>query len=99
MKEVTAESYTLRKSNGDWLAQIVITSDGMLAGVTDWGNFALAWRSFGDDFKDFILHIEPDYLATKIYSAMNFIQSGRKAEKAYATLAEKVLPALKAALK
>lgn len=36
MERVTAESYTLTKSNGDWLGQIVITSDGMISGVTDW---------------------------------------------------------------
>jgi hypothetical protein len=48
MNGVTAESYTLRTESGQWLGQVVLTSDGMYASVTDWGNLSFAWRSIGD---------------------------------------------------
>ena len=34
MNGVTAESYTLRTESGQWLGQVVLTSDGMYASVT-----------------------------------------------------------------
>lgn len=98
-KTVTTESYTLTKKNGDWLGQITITSDGMISGVTDWGSFAIAWRACGDDFKKFLLSINQHYFASKLYSGMNFMMSGRKFEQACDQLAEKLLPSIQEALK
>jgi hypothetical protein len=35
--------------------------------VSDYGNFAFAWRNFGDvKFEDFLMKIGEDYLAGKI---------------------------------
>lgn len=97
-KEVTAESYTLTTKSGDWLGQVVITSDGMFSGVTDWGNFGYAWRSFGDDFKSFLMNIEVDYFATKMSTGMAYVAHSRKVDQAAQRFAEKILPALKQVL-
>jgi len=99
MKEVTAKSYTLRDENGQWLGQIVLTSDGMFASVTDYGNLSFAWRSFGDDFIGFICQLNTGYFATKMYTGMSYILYGKKCEKACELFAEKILPPLQKLLK
>ena len=58
--------HTVRNGSQYWLGEITYTSTGMLAGVTEYGNFAFAWRAFGGDFEKFLLSIEPDYLEGKL---------------------------------
>lgn len=100
MSNVTAKSYTLRKENGCWLGQIVITSDGMFASVTDYGNLSFAWRSTGEeDFRQFLLRLDKHYFAGKMYQGLSYIAYGKKFEKACQMFAENILPALQAALK
>lgn len=98
-KEVTAKSYTLRTDGGHWLAQIVLTSDGMFAGVTDYGNLSYAWRAYGDDFKKFMCEISPSYFATKLATGMAYIAYSKKIDKACERFANEVLPALQKILK
>lgn len=98
--EITAKSYTLRDDNGSWLGQIVLTSDGMFASVTDYGNLSYAWRSYGEkDFRQFICSINVDYFGSKLYTGMAYILYGKKCEKACQLFAEKILPVLQKALK
>ena len=99
MEQVKSKSYTLRNESGQWLGQIVLTDDGMLASVTDWGNLSYAWRSFGNDFREFLISINVDYFGTKLYTGMAYIAYGRKYEKACQRYAEKILPALQKVLK
>ena len=97
MNEVKAKSYTLRDENG-WLGQIVLTSDGMFAGVTDWGNLSFAWRSFGDDFRAFLLTLNTDYFGSKMSTGLGYIIYSNKVSKACDRFAEKILPALQKVL-
>jgi hypothetical protein len=97
--EVTSKSYTLKDDNGNWLGQVVLTSDGMFASVTDYGNLSYAWRSYGDDFDNFIIGLNVDYFATKMYTGMSYILYGKKCEAACKRFAEKILPALQLKLK
>lgn len=100
MNTVTAKSYTLRDDNGNWLGQIVLTSDGLFASVTDWGNFGYAWRSYGDrDFREFIIGTNLDYFATKMYQGMSYVAHSKQIEKSCQRFAEKILPPLQKALK
>lgn len=100
MKEVKARSYTIYTDNGDWLGQIVLTSDGMFASVTDYGNLSFAWRAFGDkDFRQFIIGLNADYFGTKLYTGMSYILYSRKCEQACKRAADKILPALQKVLK
>jgi len=97
MKSVTL--YTDRDGNKYWLGQITYTNDGMLSGVTDFGNFSHAWRAFGDDFEDFLLDISPDYLAGKLESdLLYFGMTTRKAQAVSDRLARIILPPLKEAI-
>lgn len=98
-KEVKTKSYTIRGDNGEWLGQIVLTSDGMFASVTDYGNLSYAWRSFGDDFRDFMININVGYFGSKLYTGMAYILYSRKCEQACNRFAEKVLPTLQKLLK
>lgn len=99
-KEITSKSYTLHGEHGEWLGQIVLTSDGMFASVTDYGNLSYAWRSYGDkDFRQFMASINTGYFATKLYTGMSYILYGRKCEQACERFAEKILPPLQKLLK
>ena len=101
MKEkITAKSYTLYSNNGDWLGQIVLTSDGLFASVTDWGNLSYAWGHYGDkDFREFIIGLNVDYFGGKLFTGMAYILHNKKCEESCHRFAEKILPALQLALK
>lgn len=98
--EVTAESFTLRTESGQWLGQVVLTSDGMFASVTDYGNFSFAWRSYGEkDFKDFIASLNIPYFGGKMYQGITYFAYGKKFEQACMRFAEEILPALQKEIK
>jgi len=100
MSEIKTKSYTLRGERGEWLGQVVLTSDGMFASVTDYGNLSYAWRSFGqEDFRSFIAHINVDYFGSKLFTGMSYILYSKKCEQASKRFAEKILPPLQAVLK
>jgi hypothetical protein len=99
MNEIRSKSYTLKDENGRWLGQIVLTSDGMFASVTDYGNLSYAWRAFGTDFREFICGINVDYFAAKLYSGMVYILNGKKCEKSCDIFAQRILPSLQKLLK
>jgi hypothetical protein len=99
MKEIKVRSYTLRSKDGRWLGQVVLTSDGMFASVTDYGNLSYAWRSFGDDFREFLCGLNVDYFGSKLYTGMSYILYGKKCERACQRFAEEILPVLQSVLK
>lgn len=84
MEKVTAKSYTLRKEDGSWLGQIVLTSDGMFSSVTDYGKF--------------VAGLDKQYFGGKMYQGMTYMIHGKQYEKACHRFAEEILPALKLAL-
>jgi len=96
---VTAKSYTLTTPTGGWLGQVVLTSDGMFASVTDYGNLSYAWRAFGTDFRQFILSLDVSYFSTKLSTGSTHISYSSKVDKACILFAEKILPALQEALR
>lgn len=99
MKEIRTRAYTLRYKNGAWLAQVLISNDGMFSAVSDWGNFAFAWRSFNGDFRDFLLSIRPDYFGNKMANGLSFVVHSRKVDQAALRFAGHILPALQEELK
>lgn len=99
-EQITAQSYTLYNDNGNWLGQIILTSDGMFASVTDYGNLSYAWRSYGPgSFKQFLCNLNVDYFGTKMYTGMAYILYGKKCERACNHFAEKILPPLQKLLR
>lgn len=100
MEKITAKSYTLRTDSGQWLGQIVLTSDGMFASVTDYGNFSFSWRAYGDgDFRQFLISLNVDYFGGKMYQGMTYMIYGKKYEASCMRFAEKILPPLQKVLK
>lgn len=101
MEPVTAKSYTLYTDNGGWLGQIVLTSDGMFASVTDYGNFSYAWRSTGPDkdFRKFIIGLNTEYFAAKMTTGFAYVLHNKKIDQGAKVFSEKILPPLQAALK
>ncbi len=57
-------------TTGDGWAEIVLCSTGFFSAVSDWGDYAYAWRSTGkDDFREFMLRakVNPDYFLSKLH--------------------------------
>ena len=102
-EKIKAKSYTLYTEKGGWLGQVVLTSDGMFASVTDYGNLSYTWRSYGNeqdkDFRSFLCSLNVPYFGGKMYSGIAYISHGRKFEKACDRYAEMILPALQKVLK
>lgn len=98
-EEIKSKSFTLRTETGQWLGQIVLTSDGMFASVTDWGNLSFAWRSYGNNFMEFLCGLNIGYFGSKMYQGMAYILYGKKCEQACNRFAENILPALQAELR
>ncbi len=101
MESVTAKNYSLITERGDWLGQVVLTSDGMFASVTDYGNLSFAWRSYrkDEDFREFLISLNIEYFGGKMYQGNTYILYSEKCKKACMRFAEKILPALQTALK
>lgn len=100
MTTVTARSYTLRTESGQWLGQIILTSDGCFASVTDYGNLSYAWRAYGDkDFRQFLIGLNIDYFGGKMYNGISYMVNGKKHQEFCQRYAEKILPALQKVLK
>lgn len=100
MTEIKTKSYDLRTPEGSWLGQIILSTDGMFASVTDWGNLSFAWRRTGhEDFRHFLLSLSVDYFGKKMYQGNTYIISTKKCEEACMRFSENILPALKEALK
>lgn len=100
MEQVNSKSYTLRGEHGEWLGQVVLTSDGMFSSVTDYGNLSYAWRAYGkEDFRQFIASLNVEYFGSKLYTGMAYILYGKKCENACKRFAEKILPPLQEILK
>ncbi len=51
---------------GEWANIIVDTDAGMLAIVSDRGNYAYRWTDPGCEFRQFLIGLEPDYLQKKL---------------------------------
>ncbi len=99
-EKVTAKSYTLLTESGGWLGQIVLTSDGLFSGVTDYGNAGFAWRHYGDkDFRQFIIGLNVQYFSGKMYQGMSYMAYGKKYQDSCNLFAEKILPVLQKVLK
>lgn len=99
-EQITAQSYTVYNDDGSWLGQIILTSDGSYTSITDYGNFAFAWRHWGkEDFKQFICGLNIDYFATKMYCGMSYVAHGKKIEHACGRYAKHILPPLQKLLK
>lgn len=100
-EEITAKVYSLTTEKGNWLGEVVLTSDGMFAALTDYGDFCYAWRAYGKDksFEDFILSLDICYFANKMYQGINYIDSSYKIQKATQLFAEKILPPLQKEIK
>ena len=100
---VESESITLRTEEGNWLGQIIVTSDGAYTSITDWGNLSYSWRNCGEKtlagFKDFLCQLEVEYFAEKLFCGINYICCDKKVERACRRYAAKILPALKKHIK
>lgn len=68
-KPVTTWRYYLPSTKDQPWAEVLLTSSGMFAVVSDYGNYAYPWRAHGDrDFREFVAGLakDGDYAAGKL---------------------------------
>lgn len=67
-EQVKTWRYTLRTVDGlEGWGVITLTEDGLLAAITDYGNYIYHWPSHGhSDFRKFFLDLHPGYLMDKL---------------------------------
>jgi len=66
-----SETYHLSVPGSLVWANITINSSGDLNIQSNYGNYQYAWRSFGEDFKKFLIHIctnDPSFLYNKLHN-------------------------------
>lgn len=86
--------------NNQVIARSYTTYDGSFMSMTDYGNFAYAWRSWGDkDFREFIVGLNEEYFAGKMYAGLTYVAYGKQYEKAAKRFAEMILTPLQKELK
>lgn len=76
LKKSIAEHYYFNSENHSWTS-FTITENGDLMITGDWGYYCYAWRSFGTNFKEFIISLTPDYLIAKLESNMSLHKKGK----------------------
>ena len=87
--------YNLKTETGGYLGKVVLTEEGEFFSITDWGNFNYSWGGFGDDFRKFILTLEPGYFASKMSEGMSYTCGSRSISKAADRFASHILEPLK----
>lgn len=68
-KPITTWRYYLPSTKDQPWAEVLLTSSGMFAAVSDYGNYAYPWRAHGErDFREFIAGLAKDgnYVAGKL---------------------------------
>lgn len=60
------ERYKIPNERHEGWAVIHIDSKGFFGVVSDYGNYAFHWTSFGEDFKEFLVGLDWDYLYGKL---------------------------------
>jgi hypothetical protein len=63
MSDIKLWRYYLPEGSSEEWAEIVMTSAGMFAATSDWGNYSFSWRSFGKCFRSWLVSMsnDPDY--------------------------------------
>ncbi|MFK8302662.1 hypothetical protein ACI75Y_07095 [Capnocytophaga stomatis] len=85
--------YELKKENGSWLADVLIAEKGIIAAVTDYGNFVIKFNAFSYNFNEFILSLDTHYFGK------NIIQQGNHNRETAMFISEQILPLLQEELK
>lgn len=64
----TVHQYRLRGERGQWVADVIMRSDGYFSTVSDYGNYAYWWGSPGMEFRRFVAQLErqTDYVCSKL---------------------------------
>jgi hypothetical protein len=64
--EVRVWRYYLPSENGEGWGVAFVDSTGCLAIISDWGNYAYKWSSFGECFRSFLIRVNTGYLLSKV---------------------------------
>jgi|ERR1700749_646573 len=65
MKIETAKSVFIRHKESSY-GTFLWNNLGDLTLTSDWGSFGYSWRAFGDDFENFLIGTQPDYIISKL---------------------------------
>ena len=68
--------YAVRSDFAAW-AIVMVSSAGELAVISDFGNYAYAWRSFGGCFREFLCELNSVYLCGKLRNGRTEYDKGK----------------------
>ncbi|WP_163998649.1 hypothetical protein [Pyxidicoccus caerfyrddinensis] len=68
MSAPTVWQHRVRGEKGQWLADVVLRSDGFFAAVSGWGSYAFRWTHPGMPFRAFVAQLEgqDSYVCSKL---------------------------------
>ena len=90
--------YDLKDEHGNWLARVILTSEGLFMTYSEWGNFFHYFNAPGKDgIRKFMLGIYEDYFAGKLCE-VEWNTSTTKVRAAAKRYVKHVLPVLKVAI-
>lgn len=90
--------YDLKDEHGNWLARVILTSEGLFMTYSEWGNFFHYFNAPGKDgIRKFMLNIYDDYFAGKLCE-VEWNTSTTKLRTAAKRYVKHVLPVLKVAI-
>ncbi len=82
MNKETPETrrYNIRNEVGSWLGMFLVTHDGAVTTISDYGNYSYWWGSTGmSDIREFLIKISVDYMLGKMAPQSEF--DGEAAKK------------------
>lgn len=96
--DVKVFMYDLKDERGEWLARVILTSDGLYMAYSEYGNFYHVFNSPGKaGIRVFMTKISPDYFGGKLCE-VDWYTSAKKVEMAARRHAKFVLPVLQEAI-
>lgn len=85
--------------NGRWLADVFMSEDGYIFIKSDRGAWSYKFCFGSDSFAKFILMLEVDYFAGKVWQSWNYLCFNKQMEKRARDFAKFILPALQEAIR
>ncbi len=89
---------SLDPSRPEWLARVILTSDGCIFVRSWWGSFAYYWNGMGMEVREFIVTTDADYLAGKLAHPLEK-KPPRGRKNSAEEFCDRVLPFLKEMLR
>lgn len=98
-EEVTSEIFSLHNEDNEWVAQVMISSNKMIAIVSQYRNHVALFREIILNFKDFLKLVSAERFSTLLYKELRPGRYSPKLHKLCDDIAQEILPLLQKQIK